>query len=272
MKATSSLDAGHVSARLANLPVPHPSGRDISLPRQMPSSQQNLASEASQAGPRVVSIFGEREEPTLISSGDHEHSLLRQMYTSQHARNNTTDSSQPGPVYTVSLFGERVEPARVSDRSRDVSLLCQVTASQQRHRSATSTSQRGLRDIDVNIRRPPSNVDNRVARCRVEISSADQSAATAAAARLDRRQLPSTSSGDRGEVRRRGGDGEAAQIVASRAPVTPAAPTDPPRIRSSPGSRSRPRAFTANVSRHAPPAGHSAIISQIGTRAVFQRL
>ena len=149
MKATSSLDAGHVNARLANLPVPLPSGQDISLPRQMPSPRRITAraSEASQSGPRIIGVFGEREKPTRISNGDREHSLLRQM--------RATNSSQPSPVYTVSLFGESEEPARVSDSSRDASLLCQVTANRQRHSSAAGASQRGLSDVGDDVRRPP---------------------------------------------------------------------------------------------------------------------
>ena len=255
------------------------SGQNVGLLRQMSTSRRSPAhdSSASQSGPRIVSVFSEREEPTHIPSGDGEHGLLRRMYVAQHTRVNTTATStcplRPDRIYSASPFGERVESTHVPHRSRDVNLLHQLTENQQRHstRSATVTSPRGLRDTYDGERRQPSNTDDGRAECRVEISSADQLAAREAA-RPNQQRAPFTSGGNHGGARRRDHRGKAGGAVNDDAPCVLAAPTGPPRLGRPPGSTSRPRVDMGNVSGGAPPVRHSAMAAQIKNRAVFKRL
>ena len=191
-----------------------------------------------------------------------------------------TNPVKPGPVYSVSIFGERrEEPPRVSDRSRDASLLRQLTTNQQRHSSATSTSQRGLGVVDNRLQHPPFDVDNRVAgaTCRVEISSADRSAAEAASTRPEPRRNPSAHHSDQREERREGSPSAAAQVIAIhapvfRAPVPPAAAANPPRIGRPPGSSSRPRISSGDTSRGAPPTRLSGVQSELRSCAILRRL
>ena len=213
-------------------------------------------------GPRIVSVFSEREEPTHIPSGDREHGLLRRMYLSHHTRVNATVTShhpsQPDPIYSASPYGERVEPTHVPHGSRNVSLLRQLTENQQRQstRSATVTwSPRGLRDAyDGERRQQPTTVDGRT-ECRVEITAADQMAAREAA-RPEQQQAPSTSGGDRGGTSRRDHRDE----------------TGPPGLGRPPGSTSRPRVDVGNLSMDTPPVRRSAATARVKNRAVFERL
>ena len=68
-----NLDDGDRPARVPG------GGQSIGLLRRMSLSQQSLtrASGASQSGPRIVSIFNTREEPTHIYNSDREASPLR---------------------------------------------------------------------------------------------------------------------------------------------------------------------------------------------------
>ena len=105
--------------------------------------------------------------------------------------------------------------------------------------------------------------------CRVAVSSADQLAATS---HQQRQQRPSTSNT---QQQRAEGDGSrvrgAAQGVEDQKPEVPAVPATPPRVGRPPGSKSRPRVFSEDVSTDPPPARRCAIASEIKTRAVLTR-